>query len=345
MDVASIPKLRGVAAVGLLPEEEQKILDVLLALGKQGKVLWRYTDIKYATTLLADTAVPEGKAAAQQFMLTPGRILISIGAVFGDPMEGYFSVARPLTEGAIILALNDAVGQLSSLSHATDASLAEAPVAAVPQTLETAKASQGHRLIDAVRNVMEEDGGVPAFFFTGPGLPRLAFSPKAKKVLSDKPWDEVKSFNFATPVEVQDVAVGDPILPRLVLDGQPLHYLLWLAGLHSGQGRLLPYLDEAKPYKLTRWPEFGTIDFTPQFLKVMSYLSKHAGTPSQVSTWVGIAKEDVADLLNAAGLCGYLTVAASEDIAQASAQPMEAVQAKRGLFNRIRNKLGMLQTG
>jgi hypothetical protein len=345
MDVASVPKPRGVAAVGLSPEEEQKILDVLLALGKQGKVLWRYTDIKYATVLLADTAMPEGKAAAQQFMLVPGRILISVGTVFGDPLEGCFSVARPLTEGAIILALNDAVGQLSSLSHTADALIAEAPVAAVPQALETVKTSQGHRLIDAVRNVMEEDGGVPAFIFTGLGLPRLALSPKAKKVLSDKSWDEVKSFNFATPVDVQDVAVGDPILPRLVLDGQPLHYLLWLAGLHSGRGQLMPFLDEAKPYKLTRWPEFGTIDFTPQFLKVMSYLSKHAASLPDVAAWSGIAKEDVADLMNAAGLCGYLTQATSDDRGQAAAQPTEAMQEKRGLFNRIRSKLGMLQTG
>jgi hypothetical protein len=345
MDVASIPKPRGVAAVCLLPEEEQKILDVLLALGKQGKVLWRYTDIKYATALLADTAVPEGKEAAQQFMLVPGRILVSVGSVYGDPLEGCFSVARPLTEGAIILALNDAVGHLSSQSETTDASIAEAPVAAIPRAPETAKAPPGHRLIDAVRNVMEEDGGVPAFIFTGPGLPRLALSPKAKKVLSDKPWDEVKSFNFATPVEVEDVAVGDPILPRLVLDGQPLHYLLWLAGLHSGRGQLMPFLDAAKPYKLTRWPEFGTIDFTPQFLKVMSYLSKHAASLPDVSAWSGIAKEDVADLMNAAGLCGYLTLASSDDRVQAAPQPTEAMQEKRGLFNRIRNKLGMLQTG
>jgi hypothetical protein len=345
MDVASFPKPRGVAAVGLSPEEEQKILDVLLALGKQGKVLWRYTDIKYATVLLADTSVPEGKAAAQQFMLVPGRILISVGSVYGDPLEGCFSVARPLTEGAIILALNDAVGHLSLLSHTSDALTAEAPFAAIPRALETVKAPPGHRLIDAVRNVMEEDGGVPAFTFTGPGLPRLALSPKAKKVLSDKPWDEVKSFNFASTVEVEDVAVGDPILPRLVLDGQPLHYLLWLAGLHSGKGQLMPFLDAAKPYKLTRWPEFGTIDFTPQFLKVMSYLSKHAASLQDVSAWSGIAKEDVADLMNAAGLCGYLTQASSDDRVQAPAQQTEAMQEKRGLFNRIRNKLGMLQTG
>jgi hypothetical protein len=345
MDVASIPKPRGVAAFGLLPEEEQKILDVLLALGKQGKVLWRYTDIKYATVLLADTALPEGKAAAQQFMLIPGRILISVGTVFGDPLEGCFSVARPMTEGAIILALNDAVGHLSLPSDRTDTSHPAAPIDTVSQTPPSSQASNGHRLIDALRNVMEEDGGVPAFIFTGLGLPKLALSPKAKKVLSDKPWDEVKSFNFATPVDVQDVPVGDPILPRLVLEGQPMHYLLWLAGLHSGRGQLMPFLDVAKPYKLTRWPEFGTIDFTPQFLKVMSYLSKHAASLPDVAAWSGIAKEDVADLMNAAGLCGYLTQASSDDVGQAPVQPTEAMQEKRGLFNRIRNKLGMLQTG
>ncbi len=289
--------------------------------------------------------MPDGKAAAEQFMRVPGRILISVGAAFDDPLEGCFSLARPLTEGAIILALNDAVGHLSLPSHRADASSASAPITAVPQAPETPQAPHGLRLIDAVRNVMEEDGEVPAFIFTGPGLPRLALSPKAKKVLSDKPWEEVKSCNFAAPVEVQDVPVGDPILPRLVLDGQPLHYLLWLAGLHSGRGQLLPFLDATKHYKLTRWPEFGTIDFTPQFLKVMSYLSKHSAALPDISAWCGIAREDVADLLNAAGLCGYLAEASSDERGQAPTQPTEAVQEKRGLFNRIRNKLGMLQTG
>ncbi|MDZ4855455.1 MAG: hypothetical protein SGJ26_11465 [Nitrospirota bacterium] len=339
MDGSSIPKPRGIAAVGLSQEEEQKIFDVLFALGSQGKMQWRYTDIKYAAALIADTTVQEGRAAAEQFMLVPERVLIVVGNDVADLSHGRFALARPLTEQAIGQSLHDATGYFS-LPGAIPSPLT------VAASVQAAKQAPGNdRLVDLLHNVMEEDGGLPAFIFTGTGLPRLVLSPKAKKVLSDKPWEDLKSFDFSTSVEVQGVSVGDPILPRLILDGLPLHYLLWPTGLYSGHGQLLPYLDAAKTYKLSRWPEFGTIDFTPQFLKVMSYLSKHAATLSDVTAWSGIAREDVADLMNAAGLCSYLASAPSDDLARGPIVPTEAVQEKRGLFNRIRNKLGMLQTG
>jgi hypothetical protein len=339
MDASSIQKPKGISAVGLSQEEEQILFAALFAMGREGKLAWRYTDIQYAVALIVDQTLSEGEKTAQQFMQKPGQILITLGNGIADPSQGRFLLARPMSEASIHLVLQAATNFLAS-SGRNSATLSSGPGVHVPMNR-----AGGNRLIDVLHNVMEEDGGAPAFTLSGPGLPNIALSPKAKKVLSDRPWDEFKSFNFATPVTVQNVPVGDPILPRLIVDGQPMHYLLWPTGLHSGEGQLLPFLDAAKAYKLNRWPEFGTIDFTPQFLKVMSYLSKHAGTLSDVSAWAGIAREDVADLFNAAGLCGYLSPAASDDLARAPAQPTEAVHEKRGLLNRIRAKLGMAHTG
>lgn len=120
------------------------------------------------------------------------------------------------------------------------------------------------------------------------------------------------------------------------------------AGLSTVTGTLLPRLDPSATYRLTHWPTMEMLGaqpaLLPALLKVAAYLIKRVGTFQEVAARTGLAPETVADVCNAYALTGYLEVVPREHVVEQPATPMvsqAAIPAKRGLFQRIRAKLGL----
>ena len=133
--------------------------------------------------------------------------------------------------------------------------------------------------------------------------------------------------DFATPDaaawESEAAAIGA---------AQPLSRLQWLGGLLSGHGALLPGLDPDGKFRLLKWPQ--TEREYPKHFRIATAMMKGPATVVEVAEASGVAKEDVADYINANLATGY-----SESTTDATAEPSPpAGKPAGGLFGRMRGR-------
>lgn len=133
--------------------------------------------------------------------------------------------------------------------------------------------------------------------------------------------------DFATPDaaawESEAAAIGA---------AQPLSRLQWLGGLLAGHGALLPGLDPDGKFRLLKWPQ--TEREYPKHFRIATAMMKGPATVAEVADASGVAKEDVADFVNANLATGY-----AESTTDAPPEP-EAPTPKPagGLFGRMRGR-------
>lgn len=133
--------------------------------------------------------------------------------------------------------------------------------------------------------------------------------------------------DFATPDaaawESEAAAIGA---------AQPLSRLQWLGGLLAGHGALLPGLDPDGKFRLLKWPQ--TEREYPKHFRIATAMMKGPATVAEVAEASGVAKEDVADFVNANLATGY-----AESTTDASPEPEPtANKPAGGLFGRMRGR-------
>lgn len=133
--------------------------------------------------------------------------------------------------------------------------------------------------------------------------------------------------DFATPDaaawESEAAAIGA---------AQPLSRLQWLGGLLAGHGALLPGLDPHGKYRLLKWPQ--TEREYPKHFRIATAMMKGPATVAEVAEASGVAKEDVADFVNANLATGY-----AESTTDAPPEPEPtANKPAGGLFGRMRGR-------
>ncbi|QIL20100.1 hypothetical protein [Thermomonas sp. HDW16] len=113
---------------------------------------------------------------------------------------------------------------------------------------------------------------------------------------------------------------------------QPLARLQWLGGLLSGHGHLLPGNDVDGNYRLTKWPQ--TEREYPKHFRIATAMMKGPATIAEVAEASGVAREEVADFVNANLATGY-----AEFVPPHAPEP-ETMTPKPtgGLFGRIRGR-------
>ena len=113
---------------------------------------------------------------------------------------------------------------------------------------------------------------------------------------------------------------------------QPLSRLQWLGGLLSGRGALLPGLDPDGKYRLLKWPQ--TEREYPKHFRIATAMMKGPASVAEVAEASGVAKEDVADFVNANLATGY-----AEATTEAPPEPeAPAPKPSGGLFGRMRGR-------
>lgn len=113
---------------------------------------------------------------------------------------------------------------------------------------------------------------------------------------------------------------------------QPLSRLQWLGGLLGGHGALLPGNDPDGKYRLTKWPQ--TEREYPKHFRIATAMMKGPATVAEVAEASGVAKEEVADFINANLATGY-----AEFVPPAPPEPdTPAQKPASGLFGRIRGR-------
>ena len=113
---------------------------------------------------------------------------------------------------------------------------------------------------------------------------------------------------------------------------QPLSRLQWLGGLLAGRGVLLPGLDPDGKYRLLKWPQ--TEREYPKHFRIATAMMKGPASVSEVAEASGVAREDVADFVNANLSTGY-----AQSMSDAPPEPdAPASKPTGGLFGRMRGR-------
>ena len=113
---------------------------------------------------------------------------------------------------------------------------------------------------------------------------------------------------------------------------QPLSRLQWLGGLLSGRGALLPGLDPDGKYRLLKWPQ--TEREYPKHFRIATAMMKGPASVAEVAEASGVAREDVADFVNANLATGY-----AQSMSDVPPEPeAPATKPAGGLFGRMRGR-------
>ncbi len=132
--------------------------------------------------------------------------------------------------------------------------------------------------------------------------------------------------DFATPDatawETEAAALGA---------AQPLARLQWLGGLLAGKGALQAGLDPEGKYRLGKWPQ--TEREYPKHFRIATAMMKGPATVAEVAEASGVAKEEVADFINANLATGY-----AEAVLPPAPEPDESAAKSGGLFGRMRGR-------
>lgn len=84
---------------------------------------------------------------------------------------------------------------------------------------------------------------------------------------------------------------------RAAGDAQPLSRLVWYAGLLEGRGQLLPHVDAAGRYRLTKWLQ--TEREFPKHFRIATAMMKAPATVAEIAAAANVGAGDVADFINA----------------------------------------------
>lgn len=125
-------------------------------------------------------------------------------------------------------------------------------------------------------------------------------------------------------------------LPYMQEQPSDLASLLWNIGLHAFPTMPAWWLDADAYYRLDRWPDFNSLDYLPEHVRMTALLGTGTYSTASLAASSGVTRDSAQNILNALGLMGLLRVeqpSESEGTAPAQAAP--------GLFARMRARLGI----
>jgi hypothetical protein len=139
-------------------------------------------------------------------------------------------------------------------------------------------------------------------------------------------------------VETEPTTHDEP--PLFALPGADLDTLLWVMGLHSFQDDRAFWLRPGDHYRLTRWPDLTSLDHTMDQMRMIAMLGNITLSVEQLAVAADVPLAHAQRLVNALSLMGVLE-SAVEARAAANAQAVPPASGHRGLFSRLREKLGL----
>lgn len=138
--------------------------------------------------------------------------------------------------------------------------------------------------------------------------------------------------------EGQDAALQ--VIAEDALDAMPWDAPLWAVGVGASGGRLLRRLDPGRPYRLSRWPDFGVLGRRGPDIKCAALLTQRELSPEALVALSGLPQAKVHGFVNACALCGLLEEPVVMESAPPPAAPVAASFAG-GMLKRIRRALAL----
>lgn len=129
--------------------------------------------------------------------------------------------------------------------------------------------------------------------------------------------------------------------PSALEPGHALDGLLWRIGLSSFPGELAWWLQRDDRFRVVRWPNFTTLDHTPDQMRMTSMLGYAAMRVDELSSATGASLADARSLVNAFSLMRILRTEAPEAVQTRVLRAEPAAAAPKSLFRRLRDRLGI----
>ncbi|MEO7252598.1 MAG: hypothetical protein ABIW30_08335 [Arenimonas sp.] len=261
----------------------------------------------------------------------------TVGLTSGERLETDHMLKRPLTEFALKSLLGQLAGEQSDAAPApapTPAPAAPVPTVATagPSAEYLAAVTTGQRV--AMRPTVPHESRISDFLPPGvlggpaklqiPGAPVLALDPASQTYAGSASLKPLLPYLEAVVPESELTAIEASEFERIKeLSGgaQPYMRLLWLCGLSTGKGELLPGYNTGNKFTLTKWPQIER-EF-PKHFRLATVMMKGPALVRELAETSGVAESDVVDFINAGLLTGAVVVegspSAAGDITRATA--------------------------
>lgn len=152
------------------------------------------------------------------------------------------------------------------------------------------------------------------------------------------PLTEFPAHPRAVTVGVEQTPIDAP--PAFELPGLNLDTLLWAIGVRAFADRPAPWLNPELRHTLSRWPNITVLTPSMEQLRMTAMLANAPYTAQELAAAAGAPLTDALNLINAYSLMGILKELSHVD-APPSGQGTSAQPPSRGLFRRLRERLGL----
>lgn len=308
-----------VACLGLEWRVELSLKSLLSLLKDRMPVSWRHSDDINADVIVYNPASPLAQALLRREGSGGGRrVMVPCSAA--DP--GPTGLPLPIGASRLLFCLESAAGRLGmrgesrrgespSLSQRLDDLLRERDAVGVMLAI-----GEYRGLLDPARQLIHWPGELDA-----DTIARLVLEDVAVEPLRHGEGEELRHImqDALTPV-AWDAA-------------------LWAVGVGTSRGRLLRRLDARRPYRLSRWPDFGVLGRRSSDLKCAALLTQRELSPEALVAVTGLPAARVYGFVNACALCGLLEEGAGA--MPAASSPAAPASLAGGMLQRIRKAFSL----
>jgi hypothetical protein len=183
---------------------------------------------------------------------------------------------------------------------------------------------------------------------TLPGKGKIAILAEHGEYHTDVPDSDMEEFcqASATLFQTSRLASKDVASLRDSSTAKHIKNLLWLAGFHASQGRLVESrsssdtVHEYDVIQFTQWPNLSRLPTTPNTMRIFALLMRHPSAIMLIHRKLRIQPQEVYQVYSAACAAGFVSVVSNhmgqaENDASEQAQSVQARSLLGSLFAKI----------
>lgn len=320
-------------------------LKIFLGLTKTDRLaVWEYTENpETAAAILIDADTPEGGSQIKEWVnRKKSQVVIAFGNENPGLPSGVLSLSRPLRSAELLTILQQAAGRLNGGSADHEKRIFSGSTTQVGGLPEEANTSASFAATGRVLNFFDKNQDKALKIIDRMGRSVIFDVWRRRYYATNLVRTEVEDL-LASPVRsVQIQEMGSNELAKEIqnIKAQDSDPLLWTAALAISNGQLLPGLLMEGFYRLNRWPDLKKLGADPLHMKLAALL-RSGGTIDHFSHFTKAPIESIIDFINACQVLHYLEYQQNSTPSAAPVEQKKSGDEKRGLFARIRSRLGI----
>jgi hypothetical protein len=327
---------RGVAFVGLPPEDERRVKAAIgiMSVHKLLPTPWRVCPLEEADLVILapnnSASVPLLDSALQRIGSTTAALVTTAEAT----PTGCERLLWPLRAHALRNLLLNVEERMARGKGGTATGAPETSSAGGSAILAPLRPGSLLELAHVLRLANEPDSHGCAWIVRDIAPTPLYIASRTAAFLFEGSLSSLRNLPRDRSLEIAQIPEQD--LPDGGA-GKPLIMLQWHVGILLGQKDLLPWLDPEAAYSLRGWPDFAVLKHTPDHQRIAALLANDAANIPDIVRLAQVQEPAVNEFLNAASLTGRLLAVSAPQNATSRRPP----SLGDALLQHLRGALGM----